>query len=102
MWTTRQGLVSLCGVLLLTTVVTGFAAEQAQCGFIDKTGKVVIPLQFADASGFHEGLSAIQTEEDGKYGYIDKAGKLVVPPQFATEHEFSEGLAAVCVPARTK
>ena len=31
-----------------------------KCGFIDKTGKVVIPLQYDGATDFSDGLAAVQ------------------------------------------
>ena len=50
---------------------------------MDRTGRVVIPPQFADAGNFSEGLAAVQpSETEHKYGYIDTSGKMVIPPQF--------------------
>ena len=49
-------------------------------GFIDKTGKLVIPAQFDDAEPFSKGLAVVKIK--GKYGFIDKAGKLVIPAKF--------------------
>lgn len=63
-------------------------------GFIDKTGKVVIPCQWEDAGGFQEGLCQV-TDANDKYGYIDKTGKLVIPCQWKDAFPFREGLAAV-------
>jgi hypothetical protein len=62
-------------------------------GFIDKTGKMVIPpiYQGADLK-FSEGLCAVQN--DG-FGYIDITGELVIPYQFYLGNHFSEGLACV-------
>src|SRR4029077_12676061 len=62
--------------------------------YIDKTGKMVIPLQgFGSASSFTEGLAAV--EDHGKWGYIDKTAKMVISPQFSHAWGFSEGLAEV-------
>jgi serine/threonine protein kinase len=44
-------------------------------GFIDKTGKEVIPLKYDWAGAFSEGLAAV--ELNGKTYYIDKTGKYV-------------------------
>ncbi len=60
-------------------------------GYINRTGKVVIPPRFRLAGPFAEGLAAI--EVDGKYGYIDRTRKMVIPPQFMIAEPFSEGLA---------
>jgi hypothetical protein len=48
-------------------------------GYIDKTGRLIIPFQFDTADYFSEGLAAVGIGE--KTGYIDKTGKFVVPPQ---------------------
>lgn len=66
-------------------------------GYIDKTGKVVIPLQFNHAHGFHEGLAVVSKifGKNEKYGYINKAGKVVIPLQFDYANPFDKGLAQV-------
>ena len=64
-------------------------------GFIDKSGKVVIELQFDIAGDFSEGFAKV--EKDGKYGFIDKNGKVVIEPQFDEVRDFSEGLATVAI-----
>jgi hypothetical protein len=73
--------------------------EQGKCGYIDKTGRVVIATQFdnmLDLESFYDGLALVKV--GGKYGYIDKTGQVVITPQFETAYSFySEGLAAVKV-----
>ena len=64
-------------------------------GFADKTGHLVIPPQFDQASGFSEGVAAVKI--DGKYGYIDKTGAWVIEPQFMWADRFSNGLAPACL-----
>ncbi|MBW4622700.1 MAG: WG repeat-containing protein [Cyanosarcina radialis HA8281-LM2] len=69
-------------------------------GYIDKTGKLVIPFQFPRAGDFSEGLAAVVVDSNGDgstdgYGYIDKTGKTVIQPQFDDAGNFSEGLAPV-------
>lgn len=73
-------------------------------GYIDKTGKVIIKPQFADAKQFSDGFAAISVEvkERGhnrnKWGYVDKTGKMVIQPQFADNPgDFTEGLALVSI-----
>jgi len=68
-------------------------------GYIDHSGKWVIPRSFARADDFHEGLAAV-TSKDGKWGYIDKAGQFVILPRFEAAVAFSEGLAAVKMAGR--
>jgi hypothetical protein len=50
-----------------------------KCGFINRSGKTVIPPQFDLAYGFSEGLAAVQI--DKKWGYVETTGKMVIPPQ---------------------
>jgi len=64
-----------------------------KCGYIDKTGRIVIDAQFGEAGVFSEGLAAVRK---GKaWGYIDKTGKILIDPQYELAEPFSEGLAAV-------
>ena len=46
-------------------------------GFIDREGKVVIPLIYECASSFSEGLACVF--KGGTCGYIDKEGNTVIP-----------------------
>ena len=43
-------------------------------GFIDKTGKVVIPCQWKNVGFFSEGMAVVVDAND-MYGFIDKTGK---------------------------
>jgi hypothetical protein len=62
-------------------------------GFIDKTGRLIIPFKFDGAKAFSEGLAAVKVKE--KVGYIDETGKFVIPPRFISGYPFSGGLALV-------
>ena len=90
----------------------GFYYEGGKWGFIDKTGKVVIPPQFDGTMVFTEGLAAvvIRTEtrtpnpnggEDirtiSKWGYINPTGEMVIQPQFDSAGTFKNGLAQVTI-----
>lgn len=76
-------------------------------GFIDRTGKIVIPLKFESVGDFYNGraVALFRTgttaknceDKGGKYGYIDPTGEVVIPPQFDNASDFSEGLAAVTI-----
>lgn len=73
---------------------TLFSVESGRRGgFIDKTGRVVIPLCFDGTGDFSEGLARF--ERDKKWGYLDMAGNVVIEPVFPWAQEFSEGLARV-------
>ena len=62
-------------------------------GYIDKTGKEVIPCKYNYLGGFYEGLAYVDL--DDKWGFIDKSGKEVIPCRYDDAGNFSEGLARV-------
>lgn len=62
-------------------------------GYIDGTGKQVIPAQFELANSFSEGLAVVKVKDN--CGYVNKIGKFVVQPQFSSCEDFAEGLAAI-------
>ena len=86
--------------------------ENMKVGYIDKTGKFVIPptLPFYGITGVDEDPfccvdGMIRTvknfgDEDSfdfelKYGFMDTTGELVIPYTYTEAHDFSGGLAAV-------
>lgn len=73
----------------------GLAAVQSggQWGFIDMTGKFVIPPSYEAARSFSQGLAPVR--RDGLWGYIDTGGRMKIPPQYLDAAPFSEGRAAV-------
>lgn len=70
-------------------------------GYIDKTGKEVIPLKFEevchhDIGSFSESLATLEPDHGrAKSGFIDKTGKVVIPLKYDEVQPFSDGLAAV-------
>lgn len=65
-------------------------------GFIDKTGKVVVPIgKYLKVKDFSDGLAAVQSQDDLTWGFINTASTEVVPCRYDDAHSFSEGLAAV-------
>jgi WG repeat protein len=74
------------------------AESKQKYGFIDRTGRVVIPVTLTRPCNYwgdqfyftKEGLAL--TNIGNKWGFIDKSGKLVM--QFDEAGKFSEGLAA--------
>jgi len=70
--------------------------ENANWGFIDKSGKLQIPLKYATVSSFSDGLAAVNPiENQGKYGFINQRGDWVIQPKYEYAWDFSEGFAAV-------
>lgn len=82
-----------------------------RCGFIDTTGKEVIPIQYYDAQSFQGGLAAVfqyqgklKDVDYTKVGWIDTAGKLVIPYKSddasyydGSVHSFKDGLVCYFV-----
>src|SRR5256714_3913941 len=62
-------------------------------GFVDRTGKLVISLQFESANEFHEGLALVTAGK--KKLFIDASGRFIIEPKFDIVSDFSEGLAPV-------
>jgi len=67
--------------------------QNGKWGFIDKNGKVVIPLIYEEALYFEEGLGSVK--QNGKYGFVDRNGTIVIPTVYDKFEPFSEGLVAV-------
>ena len=74
-------------------------------GYIDKTGRVIIPPQFLEAGNFSDGVAwvsfgSIQRNGGANLGIIDTMGHLTPTPQITTNSyfllpkPFSEGFAA--------
>ena len=65
-------------------------------GFIDKTGKEVVPCTYYNMFSFFENLAHyLDKQDDGKYGVINRKGETVVPPQYDAIENFSNGMAIV-------
>lgn len=80
--------------------------EIQKCGYIDKTGKVVIPFKFqqcmsARMNEFHEGLAVQGYSKNNvfatTFGYINKKGDWVIEPKYDRAEDFDNGLASVCI-----
>ena len=89
---------------ILDPFYEGLAAFKDQSsgnwGFINSTGKVVIPAQYEFVDKFSEGLAAVRfkaiNSQASKWGYIDRTGKTVIGPMFEKKPGgFSEGWAVV-------
>jgi len=62
-------------------------------GYIDSTGRLVIPPRFEYADRFSEGLARVTLE--GKSAYIDTTGRMVIGGIEGLRGRFSEGLARI-------
>lgn len=70
------------------------AKLNGKAGFVDKSGKEVIPLiKYDMVESFSEGLAQVRLID--KWGLIDKNGKEITPLKYGVIWSFSEGLAQV-------
>ena len=103
----------IIGILISSVLLIGFSQEEnsqklfsfksnAKCGYINKTGKIVIPPQFDYCDRFREGLAQVSLFE--KSGYIDETGKIVISLQFDyfLSEPFYEGFASITLPINEK
>ncbi|MGA2435957.1 MAG: WG repeat-containing protein [Bryobacteraceae bacterium] len=64
-----------------------------KAGFIDKTGRIQIPMRFNRTLGFSEGLAAVLVGD--RWGYINTTGAMIIQPRFLNATSFVDGLALV-------
>ena len=62
-------------------------------GFVDGTGKVIIPLMYEVAQEFSEGLAAVKLMN--RWGFIDTTGTKFISFKYYDVGNFSEGMARV-------
>lgn len=60
-------------------------------GYINKTGKLVIPFEYEDAGSFNSGVTNVK--KNGLYGIIDVNGKIIHPHTLSYLDEFHNGIA---------
>ena len=54
--------------------------ESGKCGYMDNTGKIIIPPTFSYAQTFFYGVARIL--ENGKYGLINSSGTIILPAEY--------------------
>lgn len=75
-------------------------SDGQRVGFMDWTGRVVVPPTYAYAEAFREGFAQVQLPEKGdtdreRWGFIDRTGRMVIPARYWATSEFCEGAAFV-------
>lgn len=81
-----EDVMSMAAEGLSTPEIVSRIPASFKYGFIDKTGKEVIPLMFDDADSFFEGLACVTIK--GKSGFIDKTGKEIIPLTYDSANSF--------------
>lgn len=69
--------------------------RQGKWGYMTRSGRVVIQLQFTNAQDFFGGLAAVELGE--KWGYVKESGEFAIPPHFDAAFNFREERACVKV-----
>ena len=67
--------------------------QNEKWGFVDGTGKVMIPLMYQAAQEFSEGWAAVKLIN--RWGFIDTTGAKIISFKYYDVGRFSEGLARV-------
>ena len=62
-------------------------------GFLDGTGKEIIPFKYKAVKEFSEGLAAVKLKN--KWGFIDKTGQEIIPFMFDDVGKCSDGMVRV-------
>lgn len=79
--------------------------KEGKMGFIDESGKLVIPCKYIGSTAFTEGLASVclATSVKGEYGFINPNGEVVIPLKFVQSgtSSFSGGLARASVAGKT-
>ena len=75
-------------------------ARTARWGFIDETGRLVIPMRYDEVTSFHDGLAAVGKYygrgRNLKWGVVEKLGPQVTPQlKYDAVRILGEGFAAV-------
>jgi hypothetical protein len=73
--------------------LAGVCTEDRKKGFIDKSGKEVVPCIYDRADSFKDGLSLVS--KDNKFGFLDKRGDIVVPIIYSDALNCEGGVGAV-------
>jgi hypothetical protein len=67
--------------------------KDSKHGYVNKDGKVIIPLIYDDGMNFVEGKAGIMM--GNKWGFIDSAGNEIVKPLYSEVYSYNEGMAVV-------
>ncbi|HAS39428.1 MAG TPA: hypothetical protein DCS93_03075 [Microscillaceae bacterium] len=74
-----------------------YVRYQENRGYIDTTGREIVPVKYSRVSGFQDGVSIVEPVLNGLYGLVNKQGKEITAIKYHNIKEFSEGLAPASV-----
>jgi hypothetical protein len=100
-WCFREGRAVVCigGTMKPNLLLDGREAlSDLKYGYLDRTGRVVIPGEYDLANSFSEGLAVVQIGDGScraRYGYIDANGNRIIPLTLTSASAFKNGLAQV-------
>lgn len=66
---------------------------ESKWGYINKIGKLIIPLKYEEANEFAKARAAVKLK--GKWGFIDKSDNVIAAFRYEEVKEFSDAFAAV-------
>ncbi len=68
-----------------------------QFGYIDTTGKIIIPAQYDLADDFHQGAALVYKDVDNKRraGFINTKGDVILPLNYEINSNFNEGAVLI-------
>ena len=67
--------------------------EGVRYGYVDASGKTIIPIEYESAEVFSEGLAG--AKKDGEMGYINMKGEWVIKPKYKYAGRFMDGTALI-------
>lgn len=70
-------------------------SKDKKFGFLDRSGREIIPPTYDYAAPFSEGLAMVS--QGDKWGYIDRTGQVVIPLAYDNIQSFSKGVALVAI-----
>ena len=81
------------GLALVGTAVHPKTRNLTSYGYVDRTGKLVIPGAYEQGQDFHNGLAAVRS--GARWGYINRQAEVVIPFQYQIAEDFRDGIARV-------
>lgn len=68
--------------------------SSCKCGYIDRTGKFVIPPTYLQCFPFKDGQARVRLDKHA-WRFLDKTGAFAIKSTYENARDFSEGVAAV-------